>query len=815
MEIQYMRHWIDWTVVGAVLIFFIYMAYRTKVYTKSTADFLAANRKAGRYMLTMAFGMAFFGAASIIGSWERRYDAGFGAGWWSQLNIPVGLFISLTGYVIYRYRETRALTLGQFLETRYSRNFRVFAAMVCFVSGLVNFGIFPKIGANFFMRYCQLPETYGMLPVAESLGAIFPSIAAGIPLSTHFAIMVGLVLVALYFTLIGGQVAVLVTDFLQSFFCYIIIGAVMIMMLIKFPIGDIFESLRSTDIGGGKSMLDPLDAGNKTFGHAYFFISVIMLLYTHLAWQGSQAYNASAKSPHEAKMSAILGGYRLLVMTYGFALIPLVAYMIMHSPDYSAQAASVMAALEKIPADDRGSMLVPMTMTLYMPIGLMGAFAAVMMAAFITTNDTYLHSWGSIFIQDIIMPFRKKPFTPKQHMWLLRIAIIGVAIFILCWSAFVPLKMPIWMYFPLTGSIWLGGAGIVIVGGLYSSWGTTKAAFGALIVGAVASILGGVALYTDTWQDCFGYQFPFDGQKVSLIAALSATSTYCTISLFGRPCRSIGTAAKAAIVVGAVYAFGAFVISDNDIFGTAFEPTTKWRILVTCGAAWVIYLLTVTFLKRRINIASARGMGLLAAAAMFAPVAIMGGGVTEFAGKTFTFGLYSKLAWTGSIAALTFLGMIFLGRRHLFNMDKMLHRGQYAVKEDRPQINKQPSKLMKLLRLQNLTREFTKSDKIIYAFSVVKGNIILILFAVMTILAFTVGLTEDEWLPFHKYKFLFHLAMTLIVIVWLSIGGMRDLVNLFRDMKAADRDDSDDGRVTDHDYEQDVEKSTETETKQD
>ena len=47
--------------------------------------------------------------------------------------------------------------------------------------------------------------------------------------------------------------------------------------------------------------------------------------------------------------------------------------------------------------------------------------AAVMLAAFISTHDTYLHSWGSIFIQDVVLPFRKKPFAPRQQMWLLRL----------------------------------------------------------------------------------------------------------------------------------------------------------------------------------------------------------------------------------------------------------------------------------------------------------------------------------------------------------------------------------------------------------
>jgi SSS family solute:Na+ symporter len=107
-----------------------------------------------------------------------------------------------------------------------------------------------------------------------------------------------------------------------------------------------------------------------------------------MAWQGSQAYHVSAKSPHEAKMAGVLGSFRGWGFLYGLTLIPLVAYMIMHHPDYAADALRINSMLDHI-ADPqvRDQMITPLTMTLYMPVGLMGAFAAVMFAAFISTHD--------------------------------------------------------------------------------------------------------------------------------------------------------------------------------------------------------------------------------------------------------------------------------------------------------------------------------------------------------------------------------------------------------------------------------------------
>ena len=47
----------------------------------------------------------------------------------------------------------------------------------------------------------------------------------------------------------------------------------------------------------------------------------------------------------------------------------------------------------------------------------------------ITTQDTYMHSWDSIFVQDIVIPLRKKRLTQQEHVKWLRGSIIGVAVF--------------------------------------------------------------------------------------------------------------------------------------------------------------------------------------------------------------------------------------------------------------------------------------------------------------------------------------------------------------------------------------------------
>ena len=134
---------IDWIIIALFVVLLAVIAVVTNRMTTSVAGFLSSERLAGRYLLTIAQSMAFLSAIGTIGQFESYYRNGIGGMWWGMLLMPVGIIIALSGWVAYRYRETRALTMAQFLEQRYSRKFRVFAGIVAFFSGVLNCAVFP------------------------------------------------------------------------------------------------------------------------------------------------------------------------------------------------------------------------------------------------------------------------------------------------------------------------------------------------------------------------------------------------------------------------------------------------------------------------------------------------------------------------------------------------------------------------------------------------------------------------------------------------------------------------------------------------
>jgi len=114
-------HWIDWMVVAGLILVTVFTGAYTKKYVRGVADYLSANRCAGRYLLTVAQGISGLSVVSIVANYEQYYRSGFPGLWWQQIMLPTTLLISLSGFVMYRFRETRALTMAQFFEMRYQQ----------------------------------------------------------------------------------------------------------------------------------------------------------------------------------------------------------------------------------------------------------------------------------------------------------------------------------------------------------------------------------------------------------------------------------------------------------------------------------------------------------------------------------------------------------------------------------------------------------------------------------------------------------------------------------------------------------------------
>lgn len=498
----------DWFLPAAMYVAIVTTVLLTKRHMRGVADYLAARRSAGRYLLTISAGIAGLGAITVVAFLEMGYESGFAQWWWGLVTSLIYVTIKVSGWVAYRFRRTRCLTLAEFFERRYSRRFRIFAGTVAFGAGLINFGIFPSVGARFFIHYLGLPEVWQVGALAVP---VFP------------LVMALLLTTAVYFVFAGGQVAVLITDFIQGAFANIVFLLLVVYLLRLVGWDAVGQVL--TQVEPGHSKINPYDTGNvQDFNFMYFFIGMVGLYYGAMSWQGTQGYYTSARTAHEGKMGGVLETWRLRTQEVFMFVVPILVFTVMHHADWSGFADGVRGQLAGIDNESvRNQMRAPLVLAALLPRGLLGAFAALMVGAFISTHNTYLHSWSSIFIQDVVLPLRGRPLSPRTHLRLLRWSVVGVAVFIFLFSLFYRQSQAILLFFALTGAIFAGWSGAVIIGGLYTRWGTTAAAWAATVTGVTLAV-GGFVLeqaqrsWTETGRAFWGL-LDFLGPERAQLAA--------------------------------------------------------------------------------------------------------------------------------------------------------------------------------------------------------------------------------------------------------------------------------------------------------
>ena len=683
---------IDWLIIVIVLGGMFISVSFTKGLMRSVTDFLSAGRSAGRYLISVSSGAAGLGAISIVSFLEVGYITGFSFQWWGLSQGIILLAITTSGWVIYRFRQTRSLTLAQFFEKRYSRNFRIFAGTVAFVCGLINFGIFPAVGAQFFISYCGFPDFF-----------------LGIP--TFPLVMIFLISIALYFVYTGGQIAVIIADFFQGVFLIVVLFIITIFLYKNVGWDQVSDSLKNTPIKiaeeevqklqneesfkllsdleklekiedinhkiQNSSLINPFKTSQvEDFNLTYFLIGLIGMFYGALSWQGHQAYNSSAKSAHEAKMAAVLGDIRWKPQGLFIFLVPVLTYVFMNHPDFQSIADNVNRTLESLDTQTlKSQMRAPIVLSEVLPVGLLGAFAALMLAAFISTHDTYLHSWASIFVQDVMMPLRKKPFNKEEHIKALRYSIFGVAIFIFVFSLVFDQNQEIALYFAVTFAIFAGGVGAVIIGGLYWDKGTTEGAWAAMIIGATIAVTGTIVpQFSDTWLN--------DAENLT--------------------------------------GFKNFILKLREINGIKY------------------YALSMGF------------------------------------------------------SSLSYIVVSLLTFKERMNMDKLLNRGIYSIKEEIKVIDENVKPIFKII---GIGKEFTIEDKITYLVSYIWNIFFTLVFIFGTIYNLSNSVSDESWMVYWKYQIYINVVFSFIIIIWFTIGGFVDIKKMFRSLSSSERDHGDTGWV--------------------
>ena len=211
--------WIDWIIMIVPMLFVIGMGFYTKRYIRGVTDYLAAGRVAGRYVLSVGDVAKGLAVITLIGYTEAHYKTGFAMAFWSNILTPLSIFLGLIGFFTYRFRETKALSLGQFLEMRYNRPLRIYASALRSAAELLANCMCPALAARFMIYYIGLPYSFDLL---------------GMKVPTFLVLTLIMIMLCVLICCLGGGLSLLVTDTIQGFFCYPLLIVFTIFIICKF-----------------------------------------------------------------------------------------------------------------------------------------------------------------------------------------------------------------------------------------------------------------------------------------------------------------------------------------------------------------------------------------------------------------------------------------------------------------------------------------------------------------------------------------------------------------------------------------------------
>jgi SSS family solute:Na+ symporter len=145
-----------------------------------------------------------------------------------------------------------------------------------------------------------------------------------------------------------------------------------------------------------------------------------------------------------------------------------------------------------------------------LPPVIIGIISAGMIAAFMSTHDSYLLCWSSVLTQDVIAPLFGDRLSAKTRILISRILIVVIGLYVLYWGLLYEGEEDVWDYMAVTGAIYFTGALALLFFGLY--WK------GASSTGAVLALLAGftAVLGLSPVQKALGIEFP--SARVGLIS---------------------------------------------------------------------------------------------------------------------------------------------------------------------------------------------------------------------------------------------------------------------------------------------------------
>ena len=435
-----------------------------------TADFLVGGRATGSALGVATLVGTELGLVTLMYAAMEGFARGPSYFVIPLLGLSVTMLLGSTGFVIGRLRRLRLTTIPEYFERRYRRRVRIAAGLLCAVAGILNMGLFPKMGATF------IAYSTGLAVVSAPVDDLPPTNEATTneapkndleAESTNSEYVVNaitslLIVLVVGYTVAGGMVAVIVTDYLQF-----------VVLSVGLAIGTYF-CLTAPELGWagitetwvaerGHAAVDPTSA--DSYGWTYLIWQVVLIFAAGICWapNATRALTTVDEATTRRTFFFAAPGMFARMAIPGLWGMAALVFVSQHAElrDYFSA-----AALEASPG--RAAAAMPIFLGQLLPAGLLGLLTAGLLAAFMSTHDSYLLAWSSVISEDVVNPLRAAWGRKRLGgLWVTRASVVVIGGFLLVWGIWYQLPESVWTYMGVTGSIYLSGAAVALVGGMY------------------------------------------------------------------------------------------------------------------------------------------------------------------------------------------------------------------------------------------------------------------------------------------------------------------------------------------------------------
>jgi SSS family solute:Na+ symporter len=448
----------DWVIVAAYLAGTVAIGLYVNRYIRSMDDYVVAGRSLKSYIAIATMIGTELGLVTVMYSAQKGFTGGFAA-FHIGLIAGVGtLVIGLTGFIVVPLRESGVMTVPEFYQRRFGRGVRVFGGILLAGAGILNMGMFLKAGALFVTALTGLQD-----PMYVNL------------------VMTVLILLVLAYTILGGMVSVVITDYVQ--FIVLSFGMLLSCLLALKCLG--WDALvTAVKESHGVAGFDPFDTGG--FGPSYIMWMIFTAgIVSGAVWPTSLMRACAVENTKTVKQLYVWSsiGFLIRMLLPNFLGICALAYM-WHDPTWH----QIFFTPGGAPVDDQELTMqaMPLFLSQILPAGVIGLVAAGMLAAFMSTHDSYLLCWSSVLVQDVAAPLLGERLSTKGRLMLARVLIFLIGMFLLIWSLWYPLGQDLWDYMAVTGAIYFTGAFALLGAGLYWKRASRVGAYLALAAGGCA-----------------------------------------------------------------------------------------------------------------------------------------------------------------------------------------------------------------------------------------------------------------------------------------------------------------------------------------